>query len=50
MSQSLKDGWKKIEQILQQKHFLYLTEITKTEIINRHQGDSLANYFGINKT
>ena len=46
----LREGWEEINRVLYRKGLLYLPEIIRTELINRHQDDQLAGYFGVKKT
>lgn len=48
-AQSLKEGWKEIEELLFFQELLYVLEIVETKLISRHYNDPLASHFGIEK-
>ncbi len=49
--QGLKDGWEEnADGVLCHQGLLYMPEIVKTELINKHYDDPLAGHFAIDKT
>ncbi len=49
-SQGLVEGWENIEQVLHYQGLPYVSKVIRSELINRHQDDPLADYIGIEKT
>ena len=47
---TMKEGWEEVEEVLYFQGLLYVPEIIRTELINRHDNNPLAGYFGIEKT
>ena len=49
-SKRLLEGWEDIKQVLHYQGPPYVPKIIRSELISRHQNDSLADHFGIEKT
>ena len=46
----LPESWEDVKGVLQYQGLPYVPEIIRSEVISRHHNDSLARYFGIDKT
>ena len=49
-SAGLLEDWKDVEEVLQYQGLPYISEIIRFKVISCHHNDSLARYFGIDKT
>lgn len=49
-AEGLKEGCEDIEGILHHQGLPYIPQLLRTELISRHNDDSLAEHFEINKT
>lgn len=49
-SGGLTKDWEDLDEVLHHQGLPYVPKITRSELISRHHDDSLAGYFGIDKT
>lgn len=49
-SDGLTKDWEDLDEVLHRQGLPYVPKITRSELISRHHDDSLAGYFGIDKT
>ena len=49
-AEKLVGHWEDFDEILYHQNLPYVLEIIKTELISRHNDNSLVGYFGIEKT